>query len=704
MKHKLTKIISAVVAILMIATLIPVSALAEDIPQPKSGGVYDGRYYDQLLIDSGTFYVGQTFGLYCGPNNTNLNYYDYTWEIRHASNPGINMTDLEGHYGDAYLAPYTVDGVTCYRLSESPAGAIYAGPYMNASSPVAGTADIVCIWYDYYGNSYCVVNRLTFVEPASTVNSTLVLDAGMAEDVVSSANFNNIALTNLANVTATSGNEAVATVTNARIENGEVKYDINAVSAGSTRITVTYTGTAQMGPNLFGEYSNVTCTLTDTVDVTVNAPVVESNHYALTYDVNGADHPDTWTESIDTDAASYEFEIVTTIPTREGYTFKGWAETADATTAEYMGCDRITLTEAAPALTIYAVWEQNPVDPPVDPGKTSYPSLDKKIVLENGELVDIASVNKGDVVNFRLISNVPQDLLNYLEPDPVDDPIHNPTRDFSNPINGGKYELAFHDVMASELAFNEASVVVKIKDQVIPANLYQVVVNPEDGCTFEVLMDLVAIYKAVDENGVPYSFFTEDDFGTAEITVDYSATAADNLTAGEYLNEAWVEYEGGTSEHDTVKVYTCAVDVYKFDQAAHENGLAGAKFILGTVLNDDGTVGGIIDINGDGVIDENDVGITGEDGKIVFDGLKAGTYYLQETEAPEGYVCNSEVQTIVLDNTVANYTYTIDFANVLIPHTGGEGTLTFTIAGAAVIAVAVVAYVFSRRKNSEVVG
>lgn len=711
MKNKLAKIISAVVAVLMIATLIPVSAFAEDIPQPKSGGVYDGVYYDQLLIGEGTFYVGQKFGLYCGPDNANLNYQEnYTWEIRHAS-PASIEAELEGDCGDAYLTPYYDGDELCYSLSPySSSGAIYAGPYMRAYSPVAGTADIVCIWYDYYGNSYCIVNQLTFVEPESTSHGTLELDVNETEEVISSANFDGIALTNLANVNASSGNEAVATVTNVRVENGQVKYDINAVSAGSTRITVTYTGIAHMGPSLYGEYSDVTCTITDIIDVTVNNPVVvEPNHYALTYDVNGADQPDTWTEAVDTEAASYEFEIATTTPIREGYTFKGWADTADATVAGYIGTDRITLTEAAPAKTIYAVWEQNPVDPD---DKTSYPSIDKKIVLENGDLVDIASINKGDVVNFRLFSNVPQDLLNYLEPDPVDDPVHNPIRGFNNPINGGKYELAFHDVMASELAFNETSVVVKIKGQVIPASLYQVVVNPEDGCTFEVLMDLVAIYKAVDENGAPY--FTEADFGTAEITVDYSATAADNLIAGEYLNEAWVEYEvaaaadsgnteeDGESEHAIVTVYTCAVDVYKFDQANHENGLAGAKFILGTVLNDDGTVGGIIDINGDEVIDENDVGITGEDGKIVFGGLKAGTYYLQETEAPEGYVCNSEVQTIVLDNTVANYTYTIDFANVLIPHTGGEGTLIFTMAGAAVMAVAVVAYVISRRKNSKV--
>lgn len=691
MKNKFRKIISAVVAVLMIATLIPVSALAEDIPQPKRGGWYDGQYYDALVEGSGTFFVGYEFGLYCGPQNTNCNFYNEEWEVRHASPASIG-TELDSEYGSAYLTPYNVNGTTCYRLSENYSyGATLAGPYLFAYSPIAGTADIVCTWIDASYNTYCFVNHLTFVEPENTSYNTLELDVNGTEDVTSSASIDNLPLTNIANVNASSGNDAVATVTNARVENNEVKYDINGVSSGSTRITVTYTGTAHMGPNLFGTYSDVTANITDIIDVTVNdSGVVETNHYALTYDVNGADQPDTWTESIDTEAASYEFEITTITPVREGYTFKGWADTADATEASYVAGDRITLTapvsstKAACAKTVYAVWAQNPDD------KTSYPGIDKAIVLEDGTLADIASINKGETVDFRLTSNVPEDLLNYLEPDPVNPPEHNPTRGFDNPINGGVYMLAFHDVMANELAFNRDSVVVKIKDKVIPAGYYTLTENPEDGCTFEIMMDLVAIYEAADENNEPY--FTQEDFGTAEITVDYSATAADNLVSGEYLNDAWVEYEGGMSEHDTVKVYTCAVNVYKFDQANHDNGLPGATFILGTELNPDGTVGGTII---EGTTDGN--------GNVVFGGLKDGTYYLQETAAPDGYVCDSTVQTIVLDGQVAtNYTYAIDFANVLIPHTGGEGTLIFTIAGAAVMAIAVVAYVIFRRKNSKV--
>lgn len=45
--------------------------------------------------------------------------------------------------------------------------------------------------------------------------------------------------------------------------------------------------------------------------------------------------------------------------TRDGYTFLGWADTADATTASYKGGDPIVLDKDNPTKTIYAVWEKN---------------------------------------------------------------------------------------------------------------------------------------------------------------------------------------------------------------------------------------------------------------------------------------------------------------------------------------------------------
>ncbi len=83
-----------------------------------------------------------------------------------------------------------------------------------------------------------------------------------------------------------------------------------------------------------------------------NAPVYD---YALTYDINGGNEPN-WTETQSTTAEAATFTVSDTIPTRDGYTFLGWADTADAAAAIYQAGACITLSKDAPTKTIYAVW------------------------------------------------------------------------------------------------------------------------------------------------------------------------------------------------------------------------------------------------------------------------------------------------------------------------------------------------------------
>ena len=92
--------------------------------------------------------------------------------------------------------------------------------------------------------------------------------------------------------------------------------------------------------------------------------------------------------------------------------------------------------------------------------------------------------------------------------------------------------------------------------------------------------------------------------------------------------------------------------------------------------------------------------ISGADGKILVDGLDEGTYYLKETKAPEGYVCSSaELEIVILGSADADNTVSVRFANSQIPHTGGSGTLMFTIGGVAIIATAGVLLLVSRKKR-----
>ena len=127
---------------------------------------------------------------------------------------------------------------------------------------------------------------------------------------------------------------------------------------------------------------------------------------------------------------------------------------------------------------------------------------------------------------------------------------------------------------------------------------------------------------------------------------------------------------------------TYAIDIFKYDQA-DKTGLVGAEF---TLTDAEGTV--------------IDTVTSGEDGHVVIDGLDAGTYYLKETKAPNGYVCSTAELTIVISEKVGvNNTVGVSFANSQIPHTGGTGTLMFTIGGIALMGTAGLLLVVSRKKR-----
>lgn len=58
------------------------------------------------------------------------------------------------------------------------------------------------------------------------------------------------------------------------------------------------------------------------------------------------------------------------IPTKDGYTFKGWADSAAATTAQYQPGGTIPVKHENSPKTVYAVWEKNDSPVPDNPGGT----------------------------------------------------------------------------------------------------------------------------------------------------------------------------------------------------------------------------------------------------------------------------------------------------------------------------------------------
>ena len=314
--------------------------------------------------------------------------------------------------------------------------------------------------------------------------------------------------------------------------------------------------------------------------------------------------------------------------------------------------------------------------------KTSYPGLEKWIVLENGTEVEADTAAAGDEVDFKLESNVPEDLLNYLEPDPAD-----PPQVAVNAIepNSGTYPLTFHDNMDNVFE-NPTNFVVKVGDTVLTEGQYTLVTaGLTDSCDFEVTVDLAALYEA--------GLISEDDLGVTPVTVTYTATLKEGTTAGDYYNTAWVSYPNSETEQDKVKVETFKIDIFKYDQA-DEKGLAGAEFALydETAIDQDGNL-----IEGATPVLEGIV--SGEDGHVVIDGLDAGKYALVETKAPDNYVKSDTPLMLTIEAGIEPNVVNVKFANSKIPHTGGMGTTLFTIGGVVLLAAAGTLFVVSRRKQ-----
>ena len=315
--------------------------------------------------------------------------------------------------------------------------------------------------------------------------------------------------------------------------------------------------------------------------------------------------------------------------------------------------------------------------------KTSYPGMDK-VIVSNGEEVTNDSVAAGDTVNFKLESNVPDDLTNYIIPD-VKDPevVENEISTLANvPIEDrGEYSMTIHDQMDDALSLNPESIEVKIGDAVLDSQYYTVNTSTADGCDFEITMDLIALYKA--------GIITEEDIANATpITVTYTATLSASAVAGSYENTAWVTYPTGESEKPVVTVDTYGITIFKYDSATNA-GLEGAVFEI-YQKDESGAV-----------ITDSKVELTsGDDGYATLDGLDSGTYYIKETKAPEGYVCSDQELTVTIpDQAGTDNIVTVNFANTQIPHTGGMGTTMFTIGGAVIVAAAAVLFVVSRKKR-----
>lgn len=318
----------------------------------------------------------------------------------------------------------------------------------------------------------------------------------------------------------------------------------------------------------------------------------------------------------------------------------------------------------------------------------------------------------GDVVTFKLTAKVP-DMTGFTD-----------------------YTFKFHDTLSAGLTFQAiqkvtvgTTAIKPVQESAPVNNAYSVKLN---GQQLTITMNnFLQSYK---------------NMVGQEITVYYKAVVNKDAVIGmnPNTNEAQVEFSNNPntettdkSEPDVVNVHTFGFDIFKFVQESkNEKPLAGAEFGL---YQDKGTTQKIkltkqLDkeiwiVSTDSTTDNNIV--TPGDGKVTVKGLKAGTYYLKEIKAPDGYhmlkspikidiKANYDTQSGKLASYDVNYTYegktveqnvtagnntaTVKVENKngsILPNTGGMGTVLFTVVSVVLILGVAVSFVMSRRKEDK---
>ena len=138
--------------------------------------------------------------------------------------------------------------------------------------------------------------------------------------------------------------------------------------------------------------------------------------FELKYDANGG----TGAPASQTRTAAHPtvnrvtFTVPGTIPTKDGYTFKGWADSATATTAQYQPGGTIDVKHENSPKTVYAVWEgSDPIPVP------SYDDL--KSAIGKIQVMDVSTPSCG-TENYDLIDNTQSEPFNWTKTARLDQP------------------------------------------------------------------------------------------------------------------------------------------------------------------------------------------------------------------------------------------------------------------------------------------
>ena len=343
--------------------------------------------------------------------------------------------------------------------------------------------------------------------------------------------------------------------------------------------------------------------------------------------------------------------------------------------------------------------------------KSNYPTVVKKVNDKNAD-----DVNIGDTVTYTLTSKVP-DMTGYTS-----------------------YVFNFKDTLSAGLTFKEITSVTVGSGE----NVQNVTAGTGDN-TYTLTQDEQNITIIMNN-------FLASNANKAgqEIKVTYTATLNKDAVTGfdPNTNKATVEYSNkpgtddkGESEPSKVDVHTFNFTIFKYYlKGETQTGLAKAEFELykanGEVAGDKVNIKKVTDGEYRVATSEeaaaegfkSDVIVSGTNGKVLVKGLDAGTYYLRETKAPEGY--NKLLSDIKVE-IKATYgedgklvSYTVDYTyngkttngtaitnkdsspevavenktGAQLPSTGSKGALMVTLAGIVLFGALTASKAFGKKK------
>ena len=142
--------------------------------------------------------------------------------------------------------------------------------------------------------------------------------------------------------------------------------------------------------------------------------------FELRYDANGGTGaPDSQTRTASHPTVNQvTFTVPNQTPTKEGYTFKGWADSATATDVQYQPGGTVAVKHADSPKTVYAVWEESAPQPPLIP-VPSYDDL--KSAIGKIQVMDVSTTSCG-TENYDLIDNTQSEPFNWTKTARLDQP------------------------------------------------------------------------------------------------------------------------------------------------------------------------------------------------------------------------------------------------------------------------------------------